>query len=148
MDDEIEIDSHRAALEQVIDVLTPLRQHRQASAERAQREAQVQLESLHQQLQQTRTAYTQEREYQRERRQGLSESNLNKSLSLNDVDRWHEKEKRMLDQLAYIRQDVLTQRLDIDQQQLHLQQAQAAARASQRAVEKLSCLREALNEEG
>jgi hypothetical protein len=148
MDDEIEIDSHRAALEQVIDVLTPLRQHRQASAERAQREAQVQLESLHQQLQQTRAAYTQEREYQRERRQGLSEANLNKSLSLNDVDRWHEKEKRMLDQLAYIRQNVLTQRLDIDQQQLHLQQAQAAARASQRAVEKLSCLREALNEEG
>lgn len=148
MEEELEIDPQRLALEQVISVLTPLRQHRQASAERAQRRAQKELEDMHQHLQQTRASYTQERDNQRERRQGLSDAHLNKSMSLNDLDRWHEKENRMLDRLAYIRQDVEQQRLGIDAQQQRLEQAREAAKASQRAVEKLACLGEALNEQG
>jgi hypothetical protein len=146
VEEELEIDPQRLALEQVISVLTPLRQHRQASAERAQRRAQQALEDMQVHLQQTRESLTQERDNQRERRQGLSKAHLNKQMSLNDLDRWHEKEHRMLDRLAYIRQDVQRQRLDIDEQQRQLAQAREAAKASQRAVEKLACLAEALNE--
>jgi len=148
MEEELETDPQRLAMEQVISVLTPLRQHRQASAERAQRKAQQALEDMQVHLQETREALTQERVNQRERRQLLSEANLNKSMALNDLDRWHEKENRMLDRLAYIRQDVEQQRLGIDQQQQRLEQARDAAKASQRAVEKLACLAEALNEQG
>lgn len=148
MEEELETDPQRLAMEQVISVLTPLRQHRQASAERAQRKAQQALESMQVHLQETREALTQERVNQRERRQVLSEANLNKSMALNDLDRWHEKENRMLDRLAYIRQDVEQQRLGIDEQQQRLEQARDAAKASQRAVEKLACLAEALNEQG
>ena len=148
MDDEIEIDSHRAALEQVIDVLTPLRQHRQASAERAQRQAQKTLEHLHEHLQQTRDSYTQERHNQRERRQVLSSAHVNKAMSLDDLERWHEKENRMLDRLAYIRQDMARQEIGIEEQLQLLAEAKDAAKASQRAVEKLACLAEALNEQG
>jgi hypothetical protein len=54
----------------------------------------------------------------------------------------------MLDRLAYLRQDVQRQRSSLDEQQVRLQQARDAAKASQRAVEKLACLAEALNEQG
>jgi chromosome segregation ATPase len=148
MDQDSEIDPQRLALEQVIGVLTPLREHRQASAERAQRRAQQALEAMQAQLQQTRESLTQERDNQRERRQGLSKENLKKSMSLSDLDRWHEKENRMLDRLAYLRQDMQRQRSSLDEQQGRLQQARDAAKASQRAVEKLACLAEALNEQG
>jgi septal ring factor EnvC (AmiA/AmiB activator) len=148
MDQDSEIDPQRLALEQVIGVLTPLRQHRQASAERAQRRAQQALEAMQAQLQQTRESLTQERDNQRERRQGLSKANLKKSMSLSDLDRWHEKENRMLDRLAYLRQDMQRQRSSLDAQQVRLQHARDAAKASQRAVEKLACLAEALNEQG
>lgn len=146
MEEDLDIDPQRLALEQVIRVLTPLRQHRQACAERAQRQAEKALEDMQVHLQQTRESLTHERDNQRERRRGLSESHLNTQMSLNDLDRWHEKEHRMLDRLAYIRQDVQRQRLGIDEQQRQLVQARDAAKASQRAVEKLACLAEALNE--
>ncbi|WP_296257735.1 MULTISPECIES: type III secretion protein [unclassified Pseudomonas] len=146
MEEELEIDPQQLAMEHVISVLTPLRQHRQASAERAQRKAQQALLDMQAHLQQTREALGQERVNQRERRQVLSEANLYKTLSLNDLDHWHEKENRMLDRLAYIRQDIEQQRMSIDDQRQRLQQANAVAKASQRAVEKLACLAEALNE--
>lgn len=148
MEEELEVDPQTLAMEQVITVLTPLRQHRQASAERAQRQAQQALEHLHEHLQQTRDSYAQERHNQRERREVLSSAHVNKAMSLDDLERWHEKENRMLDRLAYIRQDMARQELGIEEQQQRLADAKDAAKASQRAVEKLACLAEALNEEG
>jgi hypothetical protein len=148
MDDDLETDPQQLAMEQVIDILTPLRHHRQASAERAQRRAQMELESMADHLSQTRASLSQERDNQRERRQGLSDAHLQKTMTLNDVDRWHEKEHRMLDRLAYIRQDVQQQRLRIDEQHTALENARLKAKAAQRAVEKLACLSEALNEQG
>ncbi|MFJ5298468.1 type III secretion protein [Pseudomonas sp. NPDC088368] len=147
MEEELETDPQRLAMEQVIGVLTPLRQHRQATAERAQRQAQQALEAMQVQLQETREVLSQERVNQRERRQVLSEVNLNKAMPLNDLDRWHEKEHRMLDRLAYIRQDVERQKLGIDDQRQRITEAMAAAKAAQRAVEKLACLAEAVNEQ-
>lgn len=148
MEEEFTVDPQTLAMQQVINVLTPLRQHRQASAERAQRRAQKALEQMHEHLQQTRASYSQERDNQRDRRQVLSDAYLDKAMAFNDLDRWHEKENRMLDRLAYIRQDVAQQRLGIDEQQQRLEQAGDDAKASQRAVEKLACLAEAINEQG
>jgi hypothetical protein len=148
MEEELEVDPQRLAMEQVIGVLTPLRQHRQASAERAQRTAQQALEDMQVHLQETRDVLSQERVNQRERRQALSDAHLNTGMSLEALQRWHEKEHRMLDRLALIRQDVQQQRLGIDEQHQRLTQARDAAKASQRAVEKLACLAQALNEEG
>ncbi|EGH48325.1 type III secretion protein HrpO, partial [Pseudomonas syringae pv. pisi str. 1704B] len=45
MDEPLEDDPQQVALQQVIGLLTPLRQHRQASAERAHRQAQLELKS-------------------------------------------------------------------------------------------------------
>lgn len=148
MEETLEEDPQRAALEQVIGLITPLRQHRQASAERAQRQAQVELDSMLDHLSETRQVLSQERDNHRQRRQSLSAAHLEKTISLKDVDRWHEKEKNMLDRLALIRQDVQQQQLQIAEQQALLERKRLQAKAFQRAVEKLACLSETLNEEG
>jgi len=148
MEENLEEDPQRLALEQVIGLLTPLRQHRQASAERAQRQAQVELKSMLDHLSETRALLDQERDHHKRRRATLSEAHLEKTMSLNDVDAWHEKEKKMLDRLAYIRQDIQQQQLRITEQQALLEERQQQAKASQRAVEKLACMSETLNEEG
>lgn len=148
MDEVLEEDSQRTALEQVIILLTPLRLHRQASAERAQRQAQAELNTMLDHLAKTRTSLNQERDNHRQRRQSLSAAHLKKTISLKDVDRWHEKEQNMLDRLSLIRQDVQQQQLRIAEQKALLEQKQMQAKVSQRAVEKLDCLSETLNEEG
>ncbi|MGF6109284.1 type III secretion protein [Pseudomonas frederiksbergensis] len=147
MDDELEADPDRAALEQVIGVLTPLRQHRQARAERAQRQLQDELQAMHEQLRLTEQSWVQERDNQKDRRQQLSAAHLQKTMALDDVDRWHDKERRMLDRLAYIRQNANQLRYGIEQQHLRIEQARLEAKARQRAVEKLACMSETLNEE-
>ncbi|MEA1765573.1 type III secretion protein [Pseudomonas syringae pv. tomato] len=148
MDETLEEDPQREALEQVISLLTPLRQHRQASAERAHRQAQVELKSMLDHLSETRASLDQERDNHKRRRESLSQDHLQKTISLNDVNRWHEKEKNMLDRLAFIRQDVQQQQLRVAEQQTLLEQKRLQAKASQRAVEKLACMEETLNEEG
>lgn len=148
MEEALEDDPQKAALEQVIGLIKPLRQHRQASAERAQRQAQVELDSMRDHLSATRLLLEQQRDNDRQRRESLCAAHLQKTLSLKDIDRWHEKEQNMLDRLALIRQDVQQQQQQIAEQQALLEQRQLQAKASQRAVEKLACLSEALNEEG
>ncbi|NWA02060.1 type III secretion protein [Pseudomonas gingeri] len=147
MDEELEADPNHVALTQVIQILTPLRQHRQASAERAQRRLQEELETMRQQLLHSEQSWVQERDNQRVRRQQLSQAHLRQTLELNEVERWHEKERRMLDRLAFIQQDVSQLRQQIELQQQRLEQARMEARARQRAVEKLACMSENLNEE-
>ncbi|CAM3059040.1 type III secretion protein [Pseudomonas floridensis] len=148
MDESLEEDPQRVALEQVIGLLTPLRQHRQASAERAQRQAQVELKSMLDHLSVTRASLNLERDRQKQRRETLSEAHLEKTISLNDLDRWHDKEKTMLDRLDLMRQDIQQQQLRISEQQALVEDRQRQAKASQRAVEKLACMSETLNEEG
>ncbi|WP_443701029.1 type III secretion protein [Pseudomonas sp.] len=148
MDEELEVDPQRSELERLICVLTPLREHRQASAERAQRRAQAELAMMHDQLAQAQALLVQERINQRERRQELADAHLQQTLTLTEVDRWHDKERHMLDRLAKVRQDVDQQCLQIDAQQTLLEQVRQTAKARQRAVEKLACLSEAIHEEG
>ncbi|EGH28143.1 type III secretion protein HrpO [Pseudomonas syringae pv. japonica str. M301072] len=147
MDEPLEDDPQQVALQQVIGLLTPLRQHRQASAERAHRQAQLELKSMLDHLAETR-ASLKERDNHKRRRESLSHAHLQKTLSLTDVDGWHEKERTMLDRLAYIRQDVQQQQMRVAEQQALLEQKRLQAKASQRAVEKLACMEETLNEEG
>lgn len=148
MDEEIEVDPQREAMEHVISVLTPLREHRQASAERALHRAKVDLAGMQKQLAQARETLGQERDSQSERRQVLATAHLQQTMTLSKVDHWQEKERRMLDRLSQLHQDIDQLGLQIDQQKILLEGSHQTAKARQRAVEKLACLSEALNEEG
>ncbi|MBD1601361.1 type III secretion system stalk subunit SctO [Pseudomonas typographi] len=147
MDEELEADPQRAALEEVIRILAPLRQHRQASAERQQRQAERELDSGRERLAQTRSAFADERSRQVEQRQALALEHVNQALTLNDVDRWHDQERSLLDDLSRLRQGIDQQTRAVQAQQQTLKNAQRDAKAAQRAVEKLACLAEAINDE-
>lgn len=147
MDDELEADPQRMALEQAIQVLKPLRQHRQASAERQQRQMQLTLASSRERLAETRERLGSERQAQLARREALAQQHVDRCMTLDEVELWHNQERAMLDRLAHMRQDIHQQGMVIEQQQQQLQVMQAQAKAAQRAVEKLSCLAEAINDE-
>lgn len=147
MEDELEVDPQRASFEQAIALLQPLRQHRQARAERQQRAAYAALEQSRGQLTEAEAELENERFLHNKRRAELAEEHLHLSMSLEDVDRWHDRERRMLDQLALLRHDIRQQHALIEQQQEQLRQACATSNQAQRAVEKLACLAEALHDE-
>ncbi|SEQ63906.1 MULTISPECIES: type III secretion protein [Pseudomonas] len=147
MDDELEIDPQRAALEEVIRILAPLRQHRQAKAERLRLQAERDLQNSRDHLSELRSSFTAEQVQQREQRHALSVEHLNQRHTLNEVDRWHEQERSMLDHLSRLRQGIQLQIQAVEQQQETLEHAQDEARNAQRAVEKLSCLTETMHDE-
>jgi chromosome segregation ATPase len=147
LDEDLDTDPERQALERVIGLLGPLRQHRQASAERAHARLAREVARLREQLLVSESSMNQERTNQKRQRRSLADTHLQTTLELADIDRWHEKERRMLDRLAQIRQDVSQLRLHIEAQEQSLQQAQLDVKARQRAVEKLACMSETLSEE-
>ncbi|WP_019411288.1 type III secretion system stalk subunit SctO [Pseudomonas psychrophila] len=147
MYDPVEIDPERTALMLLVNVLTPLRQHRQASAERACKRLEHSLLQLCEQLLTSQASFSQERDNQKARRQQLSTAHLQQTVALSDIDRWHEKERRMLDRLAQIRQHISHLHTRIETLREQLQQALLEVKARQRAVEKLACLSESLHDE-
>lgn len=147
MDEDLELDPERQALEKVIGMLGPLRQHRQASAERVRAQLAREVAMSKEQLLASESSMDQERSNQKRKRGKLAESHLQTTLELADIDRWHDKERRMLDRLAQIRQGIGQLRLRIKTQEQSLQQAQLDVKARQRAVEKLACMSETLKEE-
>ncbi|SDH58028.1 hypothetical protein SAMN05216588_105291 [Pseudomonas flavescens] len=147
MDDELEIDPQRASLEQAIALLKPLRQHRQARAERQQRQARQALQHSCEQLLEAESRLSEQSDAQRVRRARLASEHLQQSMGFEEVGRWHDRERRMLDQLAMLRHDVHRQQALIEERQAQLQHACTSASQAQRAVEKLACLAEALNDE-
>lgn len=147
MYEPVEIDPERTALMLLVNVLTPLRQHRQASAERACKRLEHSLLQLCEQLLTSQASFSQERDNQKARRQQLSTAHLQQTVALSDIDRWHEKERRMLDRLAQIRQHISHLHTRIETLREQLQQALLEVKARQRAVEKLACLSESLHDE-
>ncbi len=147
MDEDADIEPNDHALRQVIGVLTPLRQHRQARAERSRQRIEQNLETLREQLLNCQATWSQERDRQQVLRQQLSDTYLQQRLELKDIDRWHEQERRMLDRLAHIRQSVSQLRARIEEQEQQLQRALLELKTRQRAVEKLACMTDSLNGE-
>lgn len=72
MDEDVDIEPNDHALRQVIGVLTPLRQHRQARAERSRQRIEQNLETLREQLLNCQATWSQERDRQQLLRQQLS----------------------------------------------------------------------------
>ncbi|WLI10706.1 MULTISPECIES: type III secretion protein [Pseudomonas] len=146
MDEVLEEDPRQIELEQVIAVLTPLRQHRLARAERDLHRAKDDLKAMEEQLVKARALLDQMHEEQQERRRTLAQMHLQQTTKRTTIDQWRAEEQRMLDRIAKRRQDIDEQSLSIDAQKTLLEQFRQAATARQRAVEKLACLSEALND--
>lgn len=144
MDDELLSEDPNAALLKVIALLKPLRQNRQAKAERQQRQLQQDIQNNEQRMVGARAEVVVERESQKVRRQDMYRDNSQKTLGLNDVDEWNKQERRMLTHLSDMDYDIAQLGLKIDKQHEELVQARQTVKERQRAVEKLSCMVEVL----
>jgi len=148
VDEELEPDLQRVSLEQAIALLKPLREHRQTRAERHQRQAQEALQRSREHLVEAEARLTEEIQAHRARRAELARGHLYQSMGIEELGRWHDNERRMLDELAKLRHNVHQRHALVEEQQVQLQQASKNASQAQRAVEKLACFAEVLNDEG
>lgn len=145
MDDEIEsANSDAADLMRLIKVLRPLRQHRQAMAERRQRELQTHMNDTERHLEDARSTLATERSHQRSVREALSQAHSMRSLDRASIDDWQTDERKMLSHLADLQHGVRATQDTLTQLTTSLDSARMATKQRQRAVEKLGCLLEIL----
>lgn len=144
MDDDVQPDSESADLSEVVNILTPLRQHRQASAERRQRDLQALVERTADQLEAGQRELQREREHQGQQRAELTQINSLRTVDLTTIDVWHAEERRLLHHLDDMEGRVALMRDNLTQLKTALDQARLHTKSCQRAVEKLGCLIELL----
>jgi predicted nucleic acid-binding Zn-ribbon protein len=138
----------QSELAQLLELLGPLRQQRQARAERAQEQAQKELNARLDHIENTRGVLTRAQHTHRQQRHNLVREHQNRSISFNQLEHWHEKEQQVLDRLAHIRQDITRQQRCIAEQREQVEHLQQQSKSARRAVEKLACISEAINGEG
>lgn len=139
-----ETDPQRDALVEVVTLLTPLRELRKHSLERRCREAQQQVEQMQAAVEQAHRHCVEDLRLQKEERKALALQCEGQVMSLNGIQHWHQQEQQLMDRQTELRVYAQRLTLDLDAQQVRVSEAQAQLRASQRALEKLACLRETL----
>ncbi len=137
-------DPQRDALVEVVTLLTPLRELRKHSLERRCREAQRQVEQTQAAMEQAENDRAEDLRQQKEERKTLASQCEGQVMSLNDIQQWHQREQFLMDRQTELRIHVQRLNLDLDARHVQVSETQAQLRASQRALEKLACLRETL----
>jgi hypothetical protein len=137
-------DPQRDALVEVVTLLTPLRELRKHSLERRCREAQREVEQTQAAMEQAENNRVEDLRQQKEERKVLASQCEGQVMSLNDIQQWHQREQYLMDRQAELRLHVQRLNLDLDAKHVQVSESQAQLRASQRALEKLACLRETL----
>jgi transcriptional regulator of met regulon len=139
-----EPNSQRLALAEVVTVLAPLRERRKLTAERHCRDAHLRVGQLVKAVAQAEAACDEDlREQRRERRTMVldCEGTL---MSIAEVQQWQRRERLLLERQAALCVQLQVARQDLQAQRLQLQELGVELRACQRALEKLTCLREIL----
>lgn len=137
-------DPQRDALVEVVTLLTPLRELRKHSMERRCREALRQVEQMQAAVEQAEKDCIEDMRQQKETRTALALQCEGQVMSLNGIQQWHQREQHLMDRQTELRLYAQRLNLDLDAQHVRVSEAQAELRASQRALEKLACLRETL----
>lgn len=137
-------DPQRDALVEVVTLLTPLRELRKHSLERRCREAQRQVEQTQAAMEQAENDRAEDLRQQKEERKTLASQCEGQVMSLNDIQQWHQREQFLMDRQTELRIHVQRLNLDLEARHVQVSETQAQLRASQRALEKLACLRETL----
>lgn len=145
-EDEAQDSPETLGMLKVLGILKPLRQHRQASAERRQRALQAQLDQALGAIAVARKELAAERLQQREKRAQLSAEHCNQVVSLSEIDTWHTRERRMIGHLANLDHGVQQLLAQLEQLRVNVETARLDVKARQRAVEKLACLAEAVEQ--
>ncbi|MET0124832.1 MAG: hypothetical protein ABW209_04950 [Pseudomonas caspiana] len=137
-------DPQRDALVEVVTLITPLRELRKHSLERRVREARQQAEQMQAAIEQADQDCAEDLRQQKQARKALALQCEGQVMSLNAIQQWHQQEQQLMDRQTELRVYAQRLNLELDAQHLRVSEAQAQLRASQRALEKLACLRETL----
>lgn len=137
-------DPQRDALVEVVTLITPLRELRKHSLERRVREARQQAEQMQAAIEQADQDCAEDLRQQKQARKALALQCEGQVMSLNAIQQWHQQEQQLMDRQTELRVYAQRLNLELDAQHMRVSEAQAQLRASQRALEKLACLRETL----
>jgi hypothetical protein len=137
-------DPQRDALVEVVTLLTPLRELRKHSLERRCREARQQAEQMQAAVEQANKDCAEDLRQQKHARKALALQCEGQVMSLNGIQHWQQQEQHLMDRQTELRVYAQRLNLELDAQHVRVSEAQAQLRASQRALEKLACLRENL----
>lgn len=139
-----EADPQYEALTEVTTVLTPLRELRKQGLERRCRKAKQQREELRAAVEHAQAACAEDLHLQQEERRALAKQCEGQVMSLTDLLQWQQRERDLIDQQETMRAQVQRMEQDLKTLTLHFEQLQDELHASERALEKLACLREIL----
>ncbi|MCD5991678.1 hypothetical protein K3169_21615 [Pseudomonas phytophila] len=137
-------DPQRDALVEVVTLLSPLRELRKHSLERRCREARQEAEQMQAAIEQADKDCAEDLRQQKQARKALALQCEGQVMSLNAIQHWHQQEQQLMDRQTELRVHVQRLNLELDAQHVRVSEAEAQLRASQRALEKLACLRETL----
>ncbi|KFE48530.1 hypothetical protein SAMN05216596_10291 [Pseudomonas congelans] len=137
-------DPQRDALVEVVALLTPLRERRKNSLERRCREEQEQISRMQAAIELAEQECVEDLRQQRQERKALALQCEGQVMSINGIQQWQQQEQQLMDRQTELRLHTQRLNLELENQQLRAREVQTELRASQRALEKLACLRETL----
>lgn len=139
-----DVDPQQQALAEVMGILMPVRERRTLSLDSQCREAQQRLVKLQQAIGQAEKNCQEQVDEQQYQRSALIAELQGQALSFDSVVQWQRREHALLSRQAELRLQVQRLYLELDEQQQYVEKARERLRASQRALEKLACWRDAL----
>lgn len=137
-------DPQRDALVEVVALLTPLRERRKNSLERRCREEQEQISRMQAAIELAEQECVEDLRQQRQERKALALQCEGQVMSINGIQQWQQQEQQLMDRQTELRLHTQRLNLELENHQLRAREVQTELRASQRALEKLACLRETL----
>ncbi|PBQ00742.1 hypothetical protein [Pseudomonas congelans] len=137
-------DPQRDALVEVVALLTPLRERRKNSLERRCREEQEQISRMQAAIELAEQECVEDLRQQKQERKALALQCEGQVMSINGIQQWQQQEQQLMDRQTELRLHTQRLNLELENQQLRATEVQTELRASQRALEKLACLRETL----
>ena len=137
-------DPQRDALVEVVALLTPLRERRKNSLERRCREEQEQISRMQAAIELAEQECVEDLRQQKQERKALALQCEGQVMSINGIQQWQQQEQQLMDRQTELRLHTQRLNLELENQQLRAREVQTELRASQRALEKLACLRETL----
>ncbi|QQQ52114.1 hypothetical protein JJQ97_07800 [Pseudomonas syringae] len=137
-------DPQRDALVEVVALLTPLRERRKNSLERRCREEQEQVSRMQAAIERAEQECVEDLLQQKQERKALALQCEGQVMSINGIQQWQQQEQQLMDRQTELRLHTQRLNLELENQQVRAHEVQTELRASQRALEKLACLRETL----
>lgn len=133
-------------LKDTLAILMPIRAHRQFKSEQQWREAKLKLKQIEQQIEEMEAHLESQKQEHLTRRQELSDTHQSQTLNQKNLNEWIGEEKQLLVKLDTINRELNALHQTLQKQQEIEQQAKAQVQVKQRDLERLTTLKNEIEE--